>query len=55
VVSGSDETLRVWDVASGQALATVYGDANFHSVAVVSQHLIVAGDEAGNVWFIDLP
>jgi WD40 repeat protein len=56
VVSGSaDNTLRVWDVESGRALATVYGDARFRSVAVVSQHLIVAGDELGNVWFIDLP
>jgi WD40 repeat protein len=56
VVSGSsDRTLRVWDVESGKALATVYGDASFWSVAVVSQHLIVAGDGAGNVWFIDLP
>jgi WD40 repeat protein len=56
VVSGSyDKTLRVWDVESGQVLATVYGDASFCSVAVVSQHLIVAGDALGNVWFIDLP
>jgi WD40 repeat protein len=56
VISGSwDKTLRVWDVASGQVLATVYGDASFCSVAVVSQHLVVAGDALGNVWFIDLP
>jgi WD40 repeat protein len=56
VVSGSeDHTLRIWDVASGRAVATVYGDASFRSVAVVDQHLIVAGDALGNVWFIDLP
>jgi WD40 repeat protein len=56
VVSGSeDKTLRVWDVASEQTLATVYGDASFYSVAVVSQHLIVASDALGNIWFIDLP
>jgi WD40 repeat protein len=56
VVSGSsDRTLRVWDVASRQLLAIVYGDASFESVAAVSQHLIVAGDAVGNVWFIDLP
>jgi WD40 repeat protein len=56
VISGSDDkTLRVWDVESGQVLATVYGDASFCSVAVVSQHLVVAGDALGNVWFIDLP
>jgi WD40 repeat protein len=56
VVSGSsDRTLRVWDVASRQLLAIVYGDASFCSVAVVDQHLVVAGDGAGNVWFIDLP
>jgi WD40 repeat protein len=56
VVSGSDDnTLRVWDVESGQILATVYGEGSFRSMAVVNQHLIVAGDELGNVWFIDLP
>jgi WD40 repeat protein len=56
VVSGSnDNTLRVWDVDRGEARVTVYGDASFRSVAIVSQHLIVAGDGAGNVWFIDLP
>jgi WD40 repeat protein len=56
VVSASrDNTLRIWHVESGQAIATVYGDASFRSVAVVSEHLIVAGDAVGNVWFIDLP
>ncbi len=56
VVSGSyDKTLRVWDVQSGRTLATVYGDSSFLSVACVDQHLLVAGDAAGNVWFIDLP
>jgi WD40 repeat protein len=56
VISGShDKTLRVWDVQSGRALATVYGDAAFLSVACVDQHLVAAGDAAGNVWFIDLP
>jgi len=56
VASGSyDNTLRVWDVATGQTIATIYGDAPFRSVACVDQHFIVAGDGAGNVWFIDLP
>ncbi len=56
MVSGSeDKTLRIWDVGTGQVLATVHGDVSFCSVAVVSQHLIVAGDSLGNVWFIDLP
>jgi WD40 repeat protein len=56
VVSGSrDNTLRIWDVASGQTIASVYGETSFRSLAVVDQHLIVAGDAVGNVWFIDLP
>jgi WD40 repeat protein len=56
LVSGSsDTTLRVWDVQSGRILATVYGDAEFFTVACINQHLIAAGDVAGNVWFIDLP
>ena len=56
VVSGSkDNTLRVWDVESGRTLATVYGNAAFLSVAAVTNHLIVAGDALGDVWFIDLP
>jgi WD40 repeat protein len=56
VVSGSsDETLRVWDVETARALAIVYGDASFRAVACIDQHLIVAGDALGNVWFIDLP
>jgi hypothetical protein len=33
----------------------VYGDVRFASVAVANQHLVVAGDTLGNVWFIDLP
>jgi WD40 repeat protein len=56
IVSASiDKTLRIWNVESGQTIAFVYGDTSFRSVAVVSQHLIVAGDGAGNVWFIDVP
>lgn len=53
VISGSDDsTVRVWDVQTGRTVATVYGDASFRSVACVDQHLIVAGDSVGNVWFI---
>ena len=56
IVSGSlEKTLRVWDVATGRTLATLQGDATFTSVARVDQHLIVAGDAAGNLWFVDLP
>jgi len=56
VISGSDDkTLRIWDVPTERTLATVYGDASFLSVVCVDQHLIVAGDALGNVWFIDLP
>jgi WD40 repeat protein len=55
VSSSDDKTLHIWDVESRQTLATVYGDACFLCGAVVNQHLVVAGDALGNVWFIDLP
>ena len=55
VSSSSDKTVRVWEVNSGRCLATVYGNASFYSVTAVDDHLIVAGDALGDVWFIDLP
>ncbi|NVB37559.1 hypothetical protein G6O69_06925 [Pseudenhygromyxa sp. WMMC2535] len=55
VVSGSrDNTLRVWDIDSGQTI-TIHGDASYMSIAVISQHQLVAGDDVGNVHFIILP
>ena len=50
-----DNTLRVWVVDSGNTITTVYGDAAFLSVVAIDDHLIVAGDILGDVWFIDLP
>jgi WD40 repeat protein len=55
VVSTSyDQTLKVWDLATGACGITHHGDAVFRAVAV-SATIVVAGDEAGEVWFLDLP
>jgi WD40 repeat protein len=56
IVSASDDkTLRVWDRESGQVITTVYGEASFSVVMVVDEHLIVAGDALGNIWFLEFP
>ena len=53
-VSGSvDQTLKVWDLDSGTCLGTVYGNGSFCSVAFRGSR-IVAGDDVGNVWMLEL-
>jgi WD40 repeat protein/serine/threonine protein kinase len=55
VVSVSkDATLRVWALDGGQAAHVLYADAPLFSVAAIDDRQLVAGDAAGNVWFIDL-
>lgn len=52
LVSGSgDRTLRVWDLEAGKTLAIVHGAYSFLDVAV-SAEVLLAGDAAGNVWFL---
>jgi len=55
VVSAStDNTLKVWDLASGACLLTHYANATYMAfIATVT--VLVAGDETGAVWFLDLP
>jgi WD40 repeat protein len=55
VISASDDrTLKLWDLATSTCLLTHHGDAAFMSVAV-TRTTIIAGDEAGVVWFLELP
>lgn len=53
VVSASDDgTLMVWDLETYACLLTHRGDAPYSAVAT-SATVIVAGDSAGGVWFLD--
>ncbi len=56
VVSASgDHTLNVWDLASGTVLACFVADHAFRSVAVSPDgHLVVAGDQGGQVHFLQM-
>ncbi|WP_437282533.1 TIR domain-containing protein [Sorangium sp. So ce375] len=49
VYASSDKTLRVCQMSTGEHLDTVYGTSLFSHVAV-SQQLLCAGDETGNLW-----
>jgi WD40 repeat protein/nucleoside phosphorylase len=54
VVSASgDNTLKVWDLETGQCLTTLYGFSEFTAVSVGAE-LICAGDQAGNVWILEM-
>jgi len=55
VISASgDHTLKVWDLATYTCRITHRGDAAYRTLAV-SASTIIAGDEAGVVWFLDVP
>jgi WD40 repeat protein len=54
VVSGAkDNTVKVWDLDSGQVLMTFWADAAVEACAVAPDGVtIVAGDELGHVHFL---
>ena len=56
VISGSDDnTVKVWNLETGEEIATFIGDGNFLSCAVTPNGLtIVAGNAAGRVHFLKL-
>jgi len=55
VVSASyDQTLKVWDPTTHACVITHRGDAAYLAVAV-GANMLVAGDAAGAIWFLDLP
>jgi len=55
VVSASrDKTLKVWDLVTYVCLFTHHGDAAYTAVTA-NETSIVAGDAAGDIWFLDWP
>jgi WD40 repeat protein len=55
-VSGSDDqTLKVWDLSSGQVVASFCGDSAIHCCAIApDKRTIIAGDALGRVHFLRL-
>ena len=54
VSASEDKTLKVWDLESGTCLLTHRANAAFMAVAATAT-VIIAGDAAGSVWFLDWP
>ncbi|HEX6011759.1 MAG TPA: hypothetical protein VFY87_08160 [Geminicoccaceae bacterium] len=54
VSGGQDRALKVWDLVSGQKLATLVADHPVQKVAVASDRLFVAGDSGGAVHIVEL-
>jgi WD40 repeat protein len=55
VSASRDESLRVWDLATGKVVAAFTADAPLLSCAVGPDgRVIVAGDESGRVHFLSL-
>jgi WD40 repeat protein len=50
-----DQTLRVWDLESGEEIATFTGEAHMTSCAITPDgQTIIAGDRKGRVHFLQL-
>jgi WD40 repeat protein len=47
--ASEDQTVRAWDLATGEPRGITYGPSPFRSLAAV-QGGVYAGDEAGNLW-----
>jgi WD40 repeat protein len=54
-LSGSrDNTLKLWDLESGECLATWYADGSVGAIDVASPHRLAMGDAFGAVTVLDL-
>jgi WD40 repeat protein len=54
VVSASWDNLKVWDVETGELIATFTCDAAAYCCAFVRDEQFTAGDEGGRVYFLRL-
>ncbi len=54
VSTSEDKTLKVWDLATYTCSITHRGDTPYRAVAI-SSNMVIAGDAAGAIWFLDLP
>lgn len=50
----TDKTLKLWDLASGDCLATSYAEGAIASLGVASQQRFIIGDESGAVTVLEL-
>jgi WD40 repeat protein len=49
-----DNTLKVWDLDTGQLIATFHCDTHASCCACADNHRIVAGDRGGRVYILSL-
>jgi WD40 repeat protein len=54
VSASEDNTLRVWDVATGTTIAVYPLESHGRSVAVTSGHQIIVGTAGGQLHFLTL-
>jgi len=54
VSSSPDRTLRVWELDTYACVLTYCGDVPYTAVAAAATG-VIAGDTAGNLWFLDWP
>jgi WD40 repeat protein len=53
VSASDDRTLRLWDLESGQEIATFTGESKMASCAIAPNGItIIAGDQSGRVHFL---
>jgi WD40 repeat protein len=50
----SDNTLRLWDLASGECLAEYYADAKIDCLAFARDALVVAGSADGRLHILEI-
>ena len=49
-----DNTLKVWDLETGRALATFTCDAAALCCGFIDSHRLIAGDAGGRIYFLAL-